>query len=88
MPATQAESHQISVLAGQGETTKLATLVREIADRDSASPGEILMGCKDDFQQTAAHIAAAAGQTRGRPGKALPFSSQGINADKQAPSRP
>lgn len=65
MSATQRESHEISVLAGQGETAKLATLVREIAEREGASPGEILLGCKDDFQQTAAHIAAAAGQTRG-----------------------
>ncbi|KAK3898734.1 hypothetical protein C8A05DRAFT_18732 [Staphylotrichum tortipilum] len=64
MPATQQESHEISVLAGQGETAKLATLVRKIAERECASPGEILMACKDDFQQTAAHIAAAAGQTR------------------------
>ncbi len=88
MPVTQQESHQISVLAGQGETAKLATFVRELAAREGVSPGEILINCKDDFQQTAAHIAAAAGQTRGQPALPYSVSSRGTNTEDQAPSRP
>ncbi len=58
------ESHQIAVFAGQGEIVQLATLVRSLAQREGISPGQVLISCKDDFQQTAAHMAAKAGQIR------------------------
>jgi hypothetical protein len=64
----QHESHQIAVYAGQGETTKLASAVKDLARREGTSTAEILIGCKDDFHQTAAYIAAKAGQTRNHDG--------------------
>lgn len=64
MHIAQTESHRVSVLAGQAEITQLCKTVRDLAEREHATPGEILIACKDDFQQTAAHIAAKAGQTR------------------------
>ena len=57
------ESHHISVLAGQGETLKLGREVESLARREEVSTGDILLACRDDFQQTAAHIAAKSGQT-------------------------
>ncbi|KAK3330739.1 hypothetical protein B0H66DRAFT_73460 [Apodospora peruviana] len=57
------ESHHISVLAGQGEVRKLSAAVKTLAQRENASPADVLISCKDDFQQTAAHIAAKSGQT-------------------------
>lgn len=64
MHITQQESHDISVLAGQGELVKLRKAVHSLAERESASPADILIACKDDFQQTAAHMAAKGGQVR------------------------
>jgi hypothetical protein len=64
MAIAEHESHQLAVYAGQGETTKLASAVKVLASREGISTAEILIGCKDDFHQTAAHIAAKAGQTR------------------------
>jgi hypothetical protein len=64
MPIAEHESHQIAVYAGQGETTKLASAVKDLARREGTSTAEILIGCKDDFHQNAAHIAAKAAQTR------------------------
>lgn len=64
MPVTEQESHRIAVYAGQGETTELASAVKVLGRRESASTAEILIGCRDDFHQTAAHIAAKSGQTR------------------------
>ncbi|KAK4161239.1 hypothetical protein QBC43DRAFT_268925 [Cladorrhinum sp. PSN259] len=58
------EAHHIAVLAGQGETAKLKAAVKDLAERESTSPGDVLIACKDDFQQTAAHIAAKSGQTK------------------------
>ncbi len=58
------EAHQIAVHAGQGETAELTALVRSLAEREGTSPGQVLLGCKDDFQNTAAHMAAKAGQIR------------------------
>ncbi|KAK4224899.1 hypothetical protein QBC38DRAFT_369899 [Podospora fimiseda] len=58
------EAHHIAVLAGQGEIAKLKTAVHELAGREEATPGDIIIACKDDFQQTAAHIAAKSGQTK------------------------
>ncbi|KAM7213527.1 hypothetical protein V8F06_011082 [Rhypophila decipiens] len=62
MKVSPQESHHISVLAGQGELTKLATSVKALAQREMVSPADVLIFCKDDFQQTAAHIAAKSGQ--------------------------
>jgi len=62
MHITHQESHHISVLAGQGETSKLVVYVKTLARRENVSPADVLIACKDDFQQTAAHIAAKAGQ--------------------------
>lgn len=67
MPVAQHESHQVAVFAGQGETVKLATFVRSLAEREGTSPCQVLLSCKDDFQQTAAHMAAKAGQIRKCP---------------------
>jgi hypothetical protein len=67
MPVTPDESHQIAVHAGQGDTIQLSALVRQLAEREGTSPAQILLSCKDDFHQTAAHIASKAGQTRTRP---------------------
>ncbi|KAK4236414.1 hypothetical protein C8A03DRAFT_35690 [Achaetomium macrosporum] len=64
MPIAQQESHKIAVYAAQGQTVELATIVRDLAMREGVSPAQILIGCKDDFQQTAAHAAAKTGQTR------------------------
>ncbi|KAL2024243.1 hypothetical protein VTK56DRAFT_9399 [Thermocarpiscus australiensis] len=64
MGITPQEAHEISVLAGQGETIKLRDTVRALAGREGIQTGDVLLACKDDFQQTAAHIAAKAGQTR------------------------
>ncbi len=58
------EAHQIAVHAGQGEIVQLAALVRSLAEREGISPAQILISSKDDFQQTAAHMAAKAGQIR------------------------
>ncbi|GAB1311486.1 hypothetical protein MFIFM68171_01696 [Madurella fahalii] len=58
------ESHHVSVLAGQGEIIKLRAAVKSLATRENTSTAEVLLACKDDFQQTAAHIAAKSGQTR------------------------
>ncbi|KAH8883357.1 hypothetical protein GQ53DRAFT_798357 [Thozetella sp. PMI_491] len=63
MRITQAESHHISVLAGRAETVVLCKTVRALAEREQTSADDILIACKDDFQQTAAHIAAKSGQT-------------------------
>ena len=64
MHFTHQESHHISVLAGQGEIIKLRNHVQTLAKREATSPAEVLIACKDDFQQTAAHIAAKSGQSR------------------------
>lgn len=56
------ESHHVSVLAGQGEVIKLVATVNALAQREKESPADVLIFCKDDFQQTAAHIAAKSGQ--------------------------
>jgi hypothetical protein len=64
MHITTSEAHHISVLAGQGEIIKLRAAVKSLAAREEASTAEVLIACKDDFQQTAAHIAAKAGQSR------------------------
>jgi len=63
MTISPQESHHISVLAGQGELIKLSTAVKSLAQRENSSPADVLISCKDDFQQTAAHIAAKSGQT-------------------------
>ncbi|KAK2073415.1 hypothetical protein P8C59_007701 [Phyllachora maydis] len=64
MPITQAESHHISVLAGQGETTTLRTTVTALAVRENTTPGAVLLACRDDYHQTAAHMASKAGQAQ------------------------
>lgn len=64
MVITQDESRAISVLASQGEIIKLKRTVNSLAEREGLSVAELLMEAKDDFQQTAAHMAAKAGQTR------------------------
>ncbi|VBB73402.1 Putative protein of unknown function [Podospora comata] len=58
------EAHHVAVLAGQGECAKLVTAVKALALREHESPADILIACKDDFQQTAAHIAAKSGQSK------------------------
>ncbi|KAK3694171.1 hypothetical protein B0T22DRAFT_437273 [Podospora appendiculata] len=62
MNITPQEAHHVSVLAGQGETAKLAVHVKHLAQRERASTADVVIACKDDFQQTAAHIAAKSGQ--------------------------
>ncbi|KXX75833.1 Ankyrin repeat domain-containing protein 27 [Madurella mycetomatis] len=64
MHITAQELHHISVLAGQGEIIKLRAAVKNLAERENTSTAEVLLACKDDFHQTAAHIAAKSGQTR------------------------
>ncbi|KAK4153430.1 ankyrin repeat domain-containing protein 27 [Chaetomidium leptoderma] len=64
MAITPHESHQIAVHAGQGQIIKLTNFVKKLAKRENTSIAQVLLGCKDDFQQTAAHIAAKAGQIR------------------------
>ncbi|KAK0632904.1 hypothetical protein B0T14DRAFT_560545 [Immersiella caudata] len=64
MQFTHQESHMISVLAGQGEIIKLRKAVNELAERERTTPAEVLIFCKDDYQQTSAHMAAKSGQTR------------------------
>ncbi len=64
MHISHAESHGISVLAGQGELVRLRDEVNRLAEREGTTPDEILIACKDDYHQTAAHIAAKGGQTR------------------------
>ncbi|KAK3393941.1 hypothetical protein B0H63DRAFT_459552 [Podospora didyma] len=64
MHITSQESHHISVLAGEGEIVKLKLAVKALARREDASPADVLIACKDDYHQTAAHIAAKSGQTR------------------------
>lgn len=64
MPISSRETHQVSALAGQGEVPKLVSLVRKLARREGTPTSAVLAACKDDFQQTAAHIAAKAGQIR------------------------
>ncbi|KAK4192390.1 hypothetical protein QBC35DRAFT_221740 [Podospora australis] len=58
------EAHHISVLAGQGEIKRLKSAVQELAARENVSTADLLISCKDDFQQTAAHIAAKSGQSK------------------------
>ncbi len=64
MQISHAENHGISVFAGQGDLVQLQNAVQRLADREQTTPDEILIACKDDYHQTAAHIAAKAGQTR------------------------
>ncbi|KAK4454686.1 ankyrin repeat domain-containing protein 27 [Podospora aff. communis PSN243] len=64
MHFTHQESHMISVLAGQGEIIKLKKAVHELAERENTTPAEVLITCKDDYQQTSAHMAAKSGQSR------------------------
>ncbi|KAJ4414894.1 hypothetical protein N0V85_002962 [Neurospora sp. IMI 360204] len=59
---TPQESHSISVRAGQGDLAGLAVVVKSLAQRENVTEGEVLISCKDDFQRTAAHIAAQLGQ--------------------------
>ncbi len=63
MQISHAENHGLSVYAGQGEHVRLRDEVRRLAEREKTTPDEILIACKDDYHQTAAHIAAKAGQT-------------------------
>lgn len=56
------ESHLISVCAGQGDLAGLAVAVKSLAQREKVTEAEILISSKDDFQRTAAHIAAQLGQ--------------------------
>ncbi|KAK5656473.1 hypothetical protein OQA88_4856 [Cercophora sp. LCS_1] len=64
MHIAQPESHHISVLASQGDLVKLRAAVKTLAQREGVSPADLLIACKDDFQNTAAHMAAKAGQAR------------------------
>ncbi|KAK3497212.1 uncharacterized protein B0T23DRAFT_77950 [Neurospora hispaniola] len=59
---TPQESHLISVRAGQGDLAGLAIIVKSLAQREKVTEAEVLISCKDDFQRTAAHIAAQLGQ--------------------------
>lgn len=77
------EAHHVAVLAGQGECAKLVTAVKALALREHESPADILIACKDDFQQTAAHIAAKSGQSSVWT---LPSCPQPILIFKQSPS--
>lgn len=81
MHITAQESHHISVLAGQGEIIKLRAAVQSLAERENTSTAEVLLACKDDFHQTAAHIAAKSGQTRTI---CPPFARPLDNTDKQS----
>ncbi|CCC06047.1 hypothetical protein SMACR_00264 [Sordaria macrospora] len=56
------ESHLISVCAGQGDLAGLAVAVKSLAQREKVTEAEILISSKDDFQRTAAHIAAQLGK--------------------------
>jgi hypothetical protein len=67
MHFTHQESHMISVLAGQGEIIKLKKAVHELAERETTTPAEVLITCKDDYQQTSAHMAAKSGQSSAFP---------------------
>ncbi|KAK1758579.1 hypothetical protein QBC47DRAFT_145538 [Echria macrotheca] len=58
------ESRAISVHASQGEIVKLKRLVGDLAAREGVSTADVLGEARDDFQQTAAHMAAKAGQVR------------------------
>jgi len=87
MPIAPHESHQAAVFAGQGETSKLTTFVRSLAEREGTSPGQVLISCKDDFQQTAAHIAAKAGQIR-KSTHRFPCLNDATNNQPQNPLRP
>lgn len=62
MLITPQESHLISVRAGQGDLAGLAVFVKSLAQREKVTEAEVLISCKDDFQRTAAHIAAQLGQ--------------------------
>jgi ankyrin repeat protein len=64
MRISQQEAHHVSVLAGQGDVAKLRATVLALAEREGAAPADVLIACKDDFQQTPAHIAAKSGQSR------------------------
>lgn len=64
MAITDAESRHISVLAGEGDLPKLRAAVQALALREALSPADVLITCKDDYHQTAAHIAAKGGQAR------------------------
>lgn len=63
MRISQEDLRKIAVLAGQGEVGEMTSLVNRYAEKERATTGWILLECKDDFHQTAAHIAAKAGQT-------------------------
>lgn len=67
MAITDAESRHISVLAGEGDLPKLRAAVQALALREALSPADVLITCKDDYHQTAAHIAAKGGQARKFP---------------------
>ncbi|KAK0753717.1 hypothetical protein B0T18DRAFT_302470, partial [Schizothecium vesticola] len=64
MAITDAESRHISVLAGEGDLPKLRAAVQALALREALCPADVLITCKDDYHQTAAHIAAKGGQAR------------------------
>ncbi|KAK0656188.1 hypothetical protein B0T16DRAFT_31110 [Cercophora newfieldiana] len=64
MHFTHQDSHMISVHAGLGEVIKLRKAVQSLAEREGVSPADVLIACKDDYQQTAAHMAAKSGQSK------------------------
>lgn len=76
MAITDAESRHISVLAGEGDLPKLRAAVQALALREALCPADVLITCKDDYHQTAAHIAAKGGQARKFP--PLPFLSPNV----------
>lgn len=67
MAITDAESRHISVLAGEGDLPRLRAAVQALALREALCPADVLITCKDDYHQTAAHIAAKGGQARKHP---------------------
>ncbi|KAL2128360.1 hypothetical protein VTI74DRAFT_9288 [Chaetomium olivicolor] len=64
MPISREEKQRICQLVGQGDTFKLVSVVKDLASREATSTADVLMSCKDDWYENAAHMAAQTGQGR------------------------
>ncbi|KAH6630767.1 hypothetical protein B0J18DRAFT_422178 [Chaetomium sp. MPI-SDFR-AT-0129] len=62
MYITPLEARDLALSTSDGHTARLRSLVTKLAQREGTSAADILIGLRDDFNQTLAHTACKAGQ--------------------------
>lgn len=60
---TEDEIDDLVYLARVGENGELSSVLASLADREAASPAEILLSAKDSCKSTALHMACGNGHT-------------------------